>query len=304
LTSIVETGVRLAKDTIGRNETFAVRARRAWPHPFSSKDIEEKLGEAILKELKERRVKVNLRNPDKTIYVEVREKKAFLSDCISKGYGGLPISSQGKVIALLSGGVDSAVAAWLMMKRGALPILLYFNNSPYWTEIHHQRVLSVAKFLRELVPVADYRLIIVPHGEILKKFIEQGPRKLSCILCKRSMYRIACELAKRMDAKAIVTGESLGQVASQTLVNLSVLNEASSLPVLRPLVGMNKDEIIMLSSKIGIKKIAAVKVPRCKAVPRRPTTRANLEHVKAVEKVVNVMELTREAIKERKEILL
>ncbi len=304
LADIIEVATILAIKTVGKGQTFAVEARRSGRQSYTSKDIENEVGSEILKRLADRKIRVNLDNPDKKIYVEVRENAAYAYTHPLEGPAGLPLSSQGKVVALFSGGVDSSVATWLMMKRGALPIPLYFETSPYGDKNCRKRALDAMKFLREYATVADYRLTIVPYGKILTELINKAPRKLTCVLCKRTMYRIACKFAKTKGAKAIVTGESLGQVASQTLHNLSVLDEAASMPVFRPLVGMDKSEIEKLAEKIGIRKIVAVGIKRCGAVPIKPTTVARLEAVKQAEESLDIDSLIEGALKNIKETIL
>jgi len=304
LDDIVKTAADLADKVLEGGQTFAVRARRAGAHPYTSKDIEKQLGSEILRRFSGKNIRVNLDAPDKVIYVEAREKMAYIYTRMFDGPGGLPLGSQGKVVALLSGGVDSATASWLIMKRGAFVIPLGFDTSPYCDKICHERMINVAKFLREFATVADYRLSIVPYGRILTEFIERCPRNLTCVLCKRGMYRIACRFAEMKDAKAIVTGESLGQVASQTLVNLSVLDDASNMPVFRPLIGMDKNEIERLANKIGVYELAAMKVRRCDAAPPKPTTAAKLADIKKAEENVNIDGLISEALAEIEEIIL
>lgn len=303
LTDIVETAADMAERTIAVGQSFAIDARRAGKHPYTSKDIEEQAGSEVLKRLSARTLRVDLDNPDRVIYVEARGDRAYVYNEVFEGPGGLPLGSQGRVVALLSGGVDSATASWLIMKRGALALPLYLSTFK-GDKICRQRTINVAKFLREFATVADYRLTIVPYGQVLTEFIEKCPRKLTCILCKRTMYRIACKFAEMKGAKAIVTGESLGQVASQTLTNLNVLGEAASLPVFRPLIGMNKNEIEKLAKRIGVQEIAAIKVPPCKAVPIKPTTAAKLAEIKRAEEGLNLDKLVDKALANLDEIIL
>lgn len=304
LNDIVETAADMADKIMATGQTFAIEARRAGKHPYTSKEIEVQAGSEVLKRLTDRNIRVDLDNPDKVVYVEAREGVTYVYSEVLNGPGGLPLGSQGRVVALLSGGVDSATASWLIMKRGALTIPLYLSTSPYGDAICRKRAINVAKFLREYVTVANYRLTIVPYGKILKEFIAQCPPKLTCVLCKRTMYRIACKFAEMKGAKAVVTGESLGQVASQTLTNLNVLDEATSLPVFRPLIGMDKNEIEKLAKKIGFQEIAARKTLPCKAVPIKPTTAAKLEEVKKAEERLDLDKIIAKALANIKEIIL
>jgi thiamine biosynthesis protein ThiI len=299
---LVQTAAEIASQVIRNGQTFAVRARRVGEHPYTGMDLEKNIGARILDSLSGQGVKVKLSNPDQTIYVEAREDAGYVYSKIIDGPGGLPLGSQGKVVALLSGGVDSATASWLMMKRGANVIPLYLSTPPYSNEQCAQRAFNVVKFLRGYVPSNKYFLYVAPHGQNLSEIIKRCPRKLTCVLCKRMMYRIACKLAEIKGAKAIVTGESLGQVASQTLANLYVLDAVATMPVFRPLIGMDKNEIENMAKKIGFQQIAAIKVKPCGAVPFKPATRAKLDPVKDAEEALKIEELVNETIKEIQKI--
>ncbi|MBS7643022.1 tRNA 4-thiouridine(8) synthase ThiI [Candidatus Bathyarchaeota archaeon] len=294
---LAQTATEFASQVLHNGETFAVRARRVGEHPYTSMDLERTIGARILDSLQERGVKVKLSNPDRTIYVEAREDAGYVYSEVISGPGGLPLGSQGKVVALLSGGVDSATASWLMMKRGAYVVPLYLSTTPYGDEKCSQRVLNVAKFLRSYVPSNKYFLYVASHGQNLSEIIKHCPRKLTCVLCKRMMYRIACKLAELKGAKAIVSGESLGQVASQTLANLYVLDAASTMPIFRPLIGMDKNEIENMAKKIGFHQIAAIKIKPCGAAPFKPATKANLDQVEDVEETLKIEELVNTTIK-------
>ncbi|HYB93167.1 MAG TPA: tRNA uracil 4-sulfurtransferase ThiI [archaeon] len=304
LSEIVKASADLADTALEEGETFAVRARRVGTHPYASNDIEKEVGSEVLRRFSGKNIRVNLDAPDKVIYIEAREKVAYIYTKKFYGPGGLPLGSQGKVVSLLSGGVDSATASWLIMKRGAFVFPLCCDTSPYCDKFCIERTINVAKFLREFATVADYRLSVVPYGNILTEFIEKCPRNLTCVLCKRGMYRIACRFAEMKNAKAIVTGESLGQVASQTLMNLTVLDEASNIPVFRPLIGMDKNEIERLAERIGVRELAAIKVKRCEAAPLKPTTQAKILDVKKAEENVDINGLISKAFEKIEEIIL
>jgi thiamine biosynthesis protein ThiI len=294
---LAQAATEFASQVLHSGQTFAVRAHRVGEHPYTSMDLEKIIGARILDSLQGQGVKVKLSNPDRTIYVEAREDAGYVYSEIIKGPGGLPLGSQGKVVALLSGGVDSATASWLIMKRGAYVIPLYMSTTPYSDEKCSQRVLNVVKFLRSYVPSNKYFLYVAPHGQNLTEIIEHCPRKLTCVLCKRMMYRIACKLAELKGAKAIVSGESLGQVASQTLANLYVLDAASTMPIFRPLIGMDKNEIENMAKKIGFQQIAAIKIKPCGAAPFKPATKAKLDQVEDAEEALKIEELVNTTIK-------
>jgi thiamine biosynthesis protein ThiI len=284
---IIRLSLRVAEMLIGPNESFAVRARRVGAHEFTSIDVERMVGEAILNKTSSLNTRVKLKQPDKYIFIEVREKRAYVYHEVFNGPGGLPFGCEGKIVSLFSGGIDSPVAAWLMMKRGCKIIPVYFDNSPYTDQSTLNRALSVIKILREYATHDRFYMYVVSHGKTLEKIINHAPRNLTCLLCKRTLYRVATAIAERERAKGIVTGESLGQVASQTLDNLMVLNESTNLPVYRPLIGLNKLEIEEIAKKIGTYEQSSINVTSCGAVPEKPATRARLEKVKSAEEAIN-----------------
>ena len=272
---IVKTSVALAKTTIKPNETFAVRAERTGNHEFSSKDVEERAGEAILNSID---TTVNLSSPDKTIFIEVRDNEAFLFDRKTRGPGGLPSGTQGKLISLLSAGIDSPVATWMMMKRGCSIIALHAGNE--------KEMEPVLKKLREYSHDIELRCFDISH---IQAKASEVAGKFTCLICKRTMYRVAEILAQQEHALGICTGESLGQVASQTIDNLTVLDNAATLPVYRPLIGMDKEETIAIAKRIGTFEHASTK--GCNFVPKKPSTRADLAEIEKLEEKLGIHEL-------------
>ncbi len=287
---ILRLSVRVAEMLIGPNESFAVRARRTGTHNFTSIDIEKIVGAEILNKTSSLNTKVNLTKPDKYIFIEIREKKTYVYHEVFSGPGGLPYGSEGKIVSLFSGGIDSPVATWLMMKRGCKIIPIYFDNSPYTDQSTLNRAMSVTKILREYATQKKFYIYIIPHGKTLKNIINHAPPKLTCVLCKRTLYQVATAIAEREKAKGIVTGESLGQVASQTLDNLMILNEATNRPVFRPLIGLDKLEIEEIARKIGTYKLSSTEATSCGAVPKKPATTANLDEVRSVEVINSIKE--------------
>jgi thiamine biosynthesis protein ThiI len=196
---------------------------------------------------------------------------------------------KGKVVCLVSGGIDSPVAAWLAMKKGLTPVFVYFDNSPFTDETTQQRALEAVKKISQQTSEKRIKLYIVPHGDNLADIIRNCQHNLTCVLCKRMMYRIAEKIALKEDAEALVTGEIIGEHASQTLRNLHVVNEVlSNVTVLRPLIGMNKTEVESLARKIGTFDASTKPTLGCTAVPPKPRTRANLEEVHTAEKHLNI----------------
>jgi len=293
-----------AKARILKGNSFAVRAHVVGYYPSSSKEIEKEAGAAILSSLGRDNVKVDLDDPDKTIYVEVRGKTAYLYDDRISGVGGLPYGSQGRLVGLLSGGIDSPVALWLMMKRGSHVIPLFIDMAPYTGKDYEQRAIEAARELREYAPINKCHMIIAPFSKTLSAISSVKESRYRCVLCKRMMYRIACAVADRQKALGVVTGESLGQVASQTLVNLSVIDEAAWLPIHRPLIGLDKMEIQALAMQVGTYDTSARRVHGCVFMPEKPATMARLEKIADIERDMGIDFLLQDALKNLRTIAL
>lgn len=301
LDDIMQKTVELADETLKNGESFAVRCRRVGRHPYSSMDVCKEVGEQVLTKFKNRNLRVDLKNPQRILSVEVRDENAYVFTETLHGMNGFPLGSQSRVICLLSGGTDSAVACWLVMKRGCPITQVYFDNIPFTSEASTTKALDVAKKLSEWSIGFSRKIYIVPHGENLKTILEKTPRKLTCILCKRLMYRIAERIAEMEKAEGIVTGESIGEQASQTLQNLRVLNEAvNSYPVHRPILGFNKTETEEIARKIGVFEITTRKAMGCNAAPKRPATKARLELVKKAEQKLSIEHMVEESVKAAK----
>jgi len=205
---------------------------------------------------------------------------------------------EGKVVCLVSGGIDSPVAAWLAMRKGLTPVFVYFDNSPFTDETTQQRALEAVKKLSTLSFGKGVKLYVVPHGEDLADILRNCPRNLTCVLCRRMMYRIAEKIALTEGAEAIVTGEIIGEHASQTLRNLRVENEAlSKVTVLRPLIGMNKTEVEGIARKIGTFDASTKPASCCTGPPPKPRTRARLEEVHKAEKRLSIEEMIERDLK-------
>jgi thiamine biosynthesis protein ThiI len=274
-------------DEIGmeRARTFAVRVKRVGIHDFTLQQKAAELGYLILNKFKG--LKVDLKHPEKKIFVEIRNEDCYLFDEVVKGVGGIPLGVERKLVSLFSGGIDSPVAAWLMMKQGCeikFPSILI---SLFSDESMLTRAKRVADILKEYQPHFEIRAIKDKFLEGAKEVLaRKGMENYTCILCKRRMYRVAEWIAKEERAKGIVTGESLGQVASQTLDNLLILNDACSLPVYRPLIGFDKVEIERMARDIGTFDASILPAGSCSAVPKKPTTKAKLEKVLEVGKMI------------------
>jgi len=293
--SILKLLTDIASERMGPGTSFAIRPRVVGSHSYRSRDIAVKGGSAVLDALSDRQIHVDLTHPDKTFHVEVRDRDAFVYTEIIQGVGGLPYASQGRLVSLFSGGIDSPVATWLMMKRGVETLLLMMDQRPYVGESYIERAMQAAKKLGHYDPTGKMGLYLAPFGGIMERISEASSPRLRCVLCKRSMYRVAEAFASNVGARGVITGESLGQVASQTLDNLYVLDGAVSIPLLRPIIGLDKVEIERIARRIGTYDLTAVSVDGCTVVPERPTTRARMEAVVELEGELGLVELCSEA---------
>jgi len=304
LNTIIQAARELALEEIGKGETFAVRARVVGEYPFRSRDIESAVGSVVLEALKDREVSVNLDNPDRTIHIEVREESAYLYTEVVEGPGGLPYGSQGRLVCLFSGGIDSPVACWLMMKRGVFVIPLFLDQRPYVGEDYVERAMKVVERIRVYAPVKRFPVVVAPFGSFMRLIKECPEKRLRCVLCKRGMYRVASVVAERERCQGFVTGESLGQVASQTTHNLMIIGEAASKPVFRPLIGMDKVETEHMAMRIGTYEVSAKSVHGCTLVPRKPATKARLSKVKRLEEELGLVEESQRCAEEARKLYL
>ncbi|MHA2425722.1 MAG: tRNA sulfurtransferase [Candidatus Thorarchaeota archaeon] len=224
-----------------------------------------------------------------TFYKEVCDDKVFLSAEMFDGVGGLPTGSQGKVVCTISGGLDSPIAAYKMMRRGCIPVFLHFDNVPYGDESTRNLAIRQAKRLTEYVFGHEIKMYIVPHGDDLTEVLRHAPRKMTCIFCRRNMYRLAQEVAFLEEADAIVTGEIIGEQASQTTRNLLAEETAvSEIPIMRPCIGDDKDEIVKMAMKIRTYEFAHEAVSCCSLPPKHPTVYSNLEVIEPTEKKMDM----------------
>jgi thiamine biosynthesis protein ThiI len=275
---------KIGMEIIGEGQSFAIMPRRSVKDKsFTSQDLGRLCGDAVFNAVADRHPRVNLKNPDHAIYVELREKQSYIFTEIVKGVGGMPLGSQGRMVALVSGGIDSPVAAWLLMKRGCEIIPLYMDNTPYCGEDAKARTLETVRKLKEWSPGHPMKMFIAPHGKNLAAFIEKGNKKYTCVFCKHLMYKVATVIAQREGAHGIITGSSLGQVASQTSENMLAEAYDVCFPIYHPLIGLDKEEIMTIAKKIGTYDISIRKAGGCQAVPRHPSIHGRLEEVVRME---------------------
>ena len=281
-----------AKALAGRPfQTFRVTARRAYKtFPLTSPQLNEILGTFVLERFP---AKVDLKNPELTLFVDILPKEAFIYLEKVPGPGGLPVGVAGRVIALLSGGIDSPVAAYRMMRRGCQVSFVHFHGAPFLDRRTQEKTREIVKLLTRYQYTS--RLYLVPFGEVQQEVVVNTPAPYRVLLYRRLMARIAEHLASLEGAKALVTGESLGQVASQTLENLTVIEEAVKLPLFRPLIGMDKEEITEQAKEIGTYEISIQPDQDCCTlfVPRHPATRATMDDIGRAEMTLDLDRLVK-----------
>jgi thiamine biosynthesis protein ThiI len=281
---------------LGDTETpsFRVSVKRADKRfPMKSPEIEREVGGRIKLA---KGWKVDLDNPALTVSVEMLSNEVFYTFGKDRGPGGLPTGASGKVACLLSGGIDSPVAAWRMMKRGCSALLVHFHSYPILSRASQEKVRELAQVLTTYQ--LRTRLFLVAFGEIQRQVVLTVPAPLRVVIYRRLMVRIADRIARANGARALVTGEAIGQVASQTLENMSVIAAATSLPILRPLVGMDKEEIVAEASRLGTFEISIVPDQDCCQLftPRNPATRATREAVDGAESRLPIETMVAEAV--------
>ena len=281
LDGIISLGKQVFANTV-KDKTFAVIMKRAGSRNFSSQSLRERLGAALLPYSKG----VDLKNPQQEVRVDLINGTAYLSLNRIKGQGGFPIDSQGVAVVLISGGFDSCVAAWMLMKRGVLCHLVFCNLAG---KAYQRLVLQISKILMDQWGGrGEQKFVAVDFNKVLEDIIENVKDNYRQVILKRKMFKVAEHFANKFQADAIVTGEALAQVSSQTLKNLRTIENVTSLPVLRPLIGMNKQEIIDLSYKIGTGFLSEHVKERCNITNTLPVLAANLKKTQAEEDKTNL----------------
>ena len=262
----------------GEFETFKVHAKRSnTDYPLTSIDINRQVGEVLCEAFPDK--KVQMHQPDAMVNVLVVQGSVYVYARSERGVGGLPVGSAGKVVTLLSSGIDSPVATWMIARRGAVCVPVHFSGRPQTSDTSEYLVQDIVRALSPGIQIG--RLYVVPFGDCQREISVACPSSLRVIMYRRVMYSVAERIAKIEGARALVTGESLGQVASQTLENIMAVNECVSIPVFRPLIGSDKQEIIERSERIGTFEISTETAPDCCTLfmPRRPETHAKPDAV-------------------------
>ncbi len=274
--------------------TFKVEAKRADKRfPYASPEISARVGAAILEAMPHLRVDVH--NPETVVRVEVRENAAYLHAGQEKGAGGMPVGTAGRAMLLLSGGIDSPVAGYLIAKRGASLDAVHFESAPYTSERAKEKVLDLARQVCEYC--GRMRVRVISLTEIQEEIARSCDEDYFTLLLRRFMMRMSERVARACGAEALVTGESLGQVASQTMQALGVTDAAVSMPVFRPCIGMDKEEIVRIARQIGTFETSILPFEDCCTVftPRHPKTRPELAKVLAQEAKLDIAALEQRA---------
>ncbi len=262
--------------------TFKVEAKRSdKSFPMKSPELCRELGGFLL--AKHPHLRVDVKHPELTVMVEVRDYGAYIHGPKTPGAGGLPVGTSGRAINMLSGGIDSPVAAWFMARRGLALHHIHFASPPYTSEAAKQKVADLARIVSGYT--GNCVLYVVPYTKPQEYIRDNAPDVLFTVLMRRSMMRIANRVAKEIDAKALVTGESLAQVASQTLMALACTDAAQDLPILRPLIGLDKTEIVEVARRIGTFETSILPYEDCCTIftPPHPKTKPTLAEIEAAE---------------------
>ena len=277
-----------------RIESFRIETNRADKRFYmTSPDVNRELGRFV-EDLTGARV--DLSKPDLTVYLDIQSRGIFLYFDETPAHGGLPVGTSGRVAVMLSGGIDSPVAAWHMMKRGCPATYVHFHSYPL---VDRSSIEKASELVQHLAcHQRQSELLLAPLAEIQKRIIVETPPSFRVLLYRRFMLRIAQKLARQAGAKAIITGESCGQVSSQTLENIAVVDDVAYMPVLRPLIGLNKEEIVGMARSIGTFPISIQTDQDCCSlfVPKHPETRARLSTVERLEQGLPVDEMVAEAV--------
>ena len=277
-------------------DTFRVSVKRADKRfPKTSMEVEQEIGAAVVEQTGKG---VRLKKPDLTILVELVPPEAYYSCHREAGPGGLPTGTGGKVVSLISGGIDSPVAAYRMLKRGCKAVFVHFHGRPYLSRVSEEKVRDIVKLLTSYQ--LHSRLHLVPFGEIQSQIVVKSPPPVRVVLYRRLMLRIAAKIAEQEEAWGLVTGDSLGQVASQTPENIAVINQATTLPILRPLIGMDKIEITQQAQAIGSFETSIEPDQDCCTlfIPKHPRTRCDLPSILKIEEHLDMPALIQQGLQE------
>ncbi|MFV9510847.1 tRNA uracil 4-sulfurtransferase ThiI [Tepidibacillus sp. LV47] len=300
---IKKTALQLLKQINPFPKTFKVETKRPYKlFPLSSPELTYEVGAYILRNTEN--LTVDVHHPDTVVDIEIRQEGAFIYSQTIQGVGGMPGGSSGRALVLISGGIDSPVASYFAMKRGLQVEGIHFHTYPVTTEESLQKVLDLAKVLSHYS--GSFRLHLVPFLEIQKEIKIYAPESYNITIMRRMFLRIAERLAKKRHALALVTGESLGQVASQTLESMYTINHVVRIPILRPLITIDKLDIVEVAKKIGTYEASVRPFEDCCSlfVPRNPTTKPKIERAEFIEQKMEVDKLIEDAIQRTRTITI
>ncbi|HCD19732.1 tRNA 4-thiouridine(8) synthase ThiI [Macrococcoides caseolyticum subsp. caseolyticum] len=292
---IKSSAVKLARDIDAPGVTFKVDAKRSDKgFPYDTFALQQELGGEILSNIEH--LTVDVKNPDYKLLVEIRSDAAYLYSRVIKGAGGLPVGTGGKTLLMLSGGIDSPVAGIEVMKRGVTIEAIHFHSPPFTSEEAKQKVIDLTRIMAETT--GEIKLHLVPFTDIQKMIHKKVPENLTMTSTRRMMLKIADKFARQIDAKALVNGENLGQVASQTLGSIYAINAVTNLPILRPLLTLDKDEIIIKAKEIGTFDTSIQPFEDCCTIftPKNPKTNPRLDKVESFEAGTDFDAMIEEAV--------
>lgn len=292
---IKSSAVKLARDIDAPGVTFKVDAKRSDKgFPYDTFALQQELGGEILSNIEH--LTVDVKKPDYKLLVEIRSDAAYLYSRVIKGAGGLPVGTGGKTLLMLSGGIDSPVAGIEVMKRGVTIEAIHFHSPPFTSEEAKQKVIDLTRIMAETT--GEIKLHLVPFTDIQKMIHKKVPENLTMTSTRRMMLKIADRFARQIEAKALVNGENLGQVASQTLGSMYAINAVTNLPILRPLLTLDKDEIIIKAKEIGTFDTSIQPFEDCCTIftPKNPKTNPRLDKVESFEAGTDFDAMIEEAV--------
>ena len=279
----------------GEYKTFKIETNRANKNfPKNSLEVSREVGAFILNNKED--IKVDVKNPEVIVNVEIREKGAYIYSKRVKAVGGMPYGTNGSTLLMLSGGIDSPVAGYMMGRRGVELHSIYFHSHPYTSERAKEKVVQLNNILKEYT--GNTKLYVVPFTKIQMEIMDKCREDELTIIMRRFMMRIACSLAESLNINSVTTGESIGQVASQTMESLVVTNDVADRPVFRPLISMDKEDIMNISREIGTYETSILPYEDCCTifVPKHPKTKPILKVIEKSESVLAIEELVKEAV--------
>lgn len=292
--AIVELAKSYLAEDMANAKSFKVETKRSdKAFPMTSIEVSQYVGGELSEAFPD--VPVDVRNPDVTVHVEIRDYAAYVHAQPTLGAGGMPIGSNGRAVTMLSGGIDSPVSSYMIAKRGIKLVPVHFFSFPYTSELAKQKVIELAQELTEYC--GSMTMQIVPFTKIQEEIRDKCPEEYFTLIMRRFMMRIATKIAQANDCRAIVTGENLGQVASQTMEAMASTQAVTELPTLQPLIGMDKEEIITIARRIGTFNTSILPYEDCCTVftPRHPKTKPSIREVEEIEQALDVDALVEEA---------